>query len=321
METEFGFINRLKKNFDLPKIGDDAAVLPKNEETDLVITADLLIEDIDFRRDWAEPVQIGHKALAVSLSDIAAMGARPVWAMLSLGIPESVWKTKFIDEFYRGWFDLANRYEVELIGGDISRSPDRIVIDSIVGGEVEKNRAVRRSTANPGDLIWVTGQLGGAAAGLSLLAQGKRLSDAEGPEKALIGRQLEPCPRIPAARKLNRDDLISAMIDISDGLTADLYHICRESGVGAVITAEKIPVDENLIQINPDPAETFELALGGGEDFELLFSGRRELPQALLRDFPIAVTLIGRIDDEAGKIKLIKNEKLQSLQPKGFRHF
>src|SRR5436190_19848048 len=125
MKSEFGFINDLKSRFSLDKIGDDCAVLPKDAKTDLLVTADLLVEDVDFRLEWTTPEFLGHKALAVSLSDIAAMGGRPVWSMLSIGIPERLWWTDFVKRFYEGWAALAAKYEVELVGGDISRSTDK----------------------------------------------------------------------------------------------------------------------------------------------------------------------------------------------------
>ncbi len=138
MMSEFEFIENIRRKFSVAKIGDDCAVLPKDSKTDLVITTYLLVEDIDFRLDWAKPEFIGHKALAVSLSDVAAMGAKPVWAMLSIGVPTQIWKTNFVEKFYDGWFSLAKKFDVELVGGDVSKTPDKIVIDSIVAGEVKK---------------------------------------------------------------------------------------------------------------------------------------------------------------------------------------
>src|SRR5436190_1700034 len=163
MKSEFEFINDLKSRFSLDKVGDDCAVLPKDDKTDLLVTADLLIEDIDFRLEWTTPEFLGHKALAVSLSDIAAMSGTPKWALLSIGVAENLWKTDFLDRFYAGWHKLAAKYELELVGGDISRSHDKLVIDSIVGGEVQHGKAILRSGAKPGDGIYISGTLGGAA--------------------------------------------------------------------------------------------------------------------------------------------------------------
>jgi len=149
MVSEFQFINHIKKRFSMDRVGDDCAILPKDSTTDLLITADLLIEDIDFRLEWATPEQIGYKALAVSLSDIAAMGGTPTSALLSIGVPQSVWDNGFPERFYDGWHELGSEFEIELIGGDISRSPDKLVLDSIVLGEVQKGTAIMRSCLDP----------------------------------------------------------------------------------------------------------------------------------------------------------------------------
>jgi thiamine-monophosphate kinase len=174
-------------------IGDDCAVLPKDSKSDLVITTDLLVEDIDFRLAWSKPDFIGHKALAVSLSDVAAMGAKPGLGDAFNRRSGCIWKTDFVEKFYQGWFDLAEIHQVELIGGDVSKTPDKIVIDSIVAGEVKKNKAVLRSTAMPQDLIYATGNLGGAAFGLKLLENGERYENSK--QKSSLLRQLKPNPQ------------------------------------------------------------------------------------------------------------------------------
>ena len=147
-------------------IGDDAAIIRETAGRNTLVTTDLLLEDIDFHRDTTTPQFLGHKALAVSLSDIAAMGARPRWSLLALGITNDIWNSDFVDHFYEGFFALADRYDVRLIGGDISRSVHKLVIDSIVLGQANDGKAISRSGARPGDHVFVTGTLGGAAAGL-----------------------------------------------------------------------------------------------------------------------------------------------------------
>ncbi len=314
MLTEFDFIQNIKDRYGLDRIGDDCAVLPKDAETDLVITADLLLEDIDFRLDWTTPAKLGRKALAVSLSDIAAMGAQPKWAMLTLGVPETVWKAGFPDAFYEGWFSLAREYGVELVGGDVSRTPDKIVINSIVGGETPKGRAILRSGAKPGDVIAVTGELGGAAGGLRFLLGGGQMNEAP---TSLIDRHLLPVPRIKAGINLSALG-VSSMIDISDGLSSDLAHICQASGTGAKIFAESIPADDKLSRLGMTDEQILEIALNGGEDFELLFTIEAEKFSGL---DSLLVSAVGEVTAKAGIIELIRDGKKSVLEPKGYRHF
>ena len=316
MRSEFEFIRNIKEKYALKRVGDDCAVLSNTSKTDLVVTADMLVEDVDFRLEWTRPEFLGHKALAVSLSDIAAMGATPKWAMLSIGVPERIWKTKFLDRFYGGWFELAETHKVELVGGDVSRTPDKIVIDSIVAGDVAKGRAILRSGAKPGDSIFVTGSFGGAAAALDLLEAGARHSNARGKRRELIGRQLRPTPRIEIGKYLSSRRLASSMIDVSDGLGSDLYHICDASKVGAVIHLENIPLDANFDALSITERRAF--ALGGGEDFELLFTSNRKTITGS-RTLPIA--RIGEVTSYAGIVELVSRDSRQILPRTGYRHF
>src|SRR6185295_6941948 len=183
--NEFRFLDRLRQQAKsrehstrvITGIGDDASVIGESANHDLIVTTDLLIEGVDFYFEATPARLLGHKALAVSLSDIAAMGARPCWSFLSFGLPRARWNSSFKDEFFEGYLALADQFGVTLSGGDVSESPNGIVIDSILLGEVESNAAVRRSGARPGDQIYVTGNLGGAAAGLKLIEMGARLSE------------------------------------------------------------------------------------------------------------------------------------------------
>ena len=208
--NEFDFIKKIRDQADqrgassglLRGIGDDAAVFRSFDGTDVVISTDLLVEGIDFRRYTTQPHQLGHKALAVSLSDIAAMGARPRWTLLSIGVPNDIWDTGFIDSFYEGFFRLADRFGVKLVGGDLSRTPEQIVINSIALGECVSKREVFRTGANPGDQIYVTGFLGDAAAGLRLIERGARvhsdnpsIADTNSVDHLLL-RHLQPEPRV-----------------------------------------------------------------------------------------------------------------------------
>ena len=240
--NEFEFIKNIKKKYSLGLIGDDCAVLPKDTSTDLLISTDMLVEDIDFRLDWTTPELLGHKALAVSLSDIAAMGGSPEWALLSIGIPEALWSAKFLDRFYDGWHELANKYGVILAGGDISRTPNKLVIDSTVGGSIPTGSSVLRSGAKVGDSIYVTGPLGGAAAGLRLLNEGVKLGTDHAHDR-LLTKQLAPNARVELGQRLRESGVVTSMIDLSDGVSSDLAHICRASEVGAVLNANDLPFE------------------------------------------------------------------------------
>lgn len=340
MTTEFEFITNLKNKastFSQSKIrvgiGDDCAVLAKDSKTDLVITTDLLVEDIDFRLEWTKPEFLGHKALAVSLSDVAAMGADPVWAMLSVGIPEKIWKTDFIEKFYEGWLDLAKKFDVALIGGDVSKTPEKIVIDSIVAGETRKGKAVLRSTARVGDLIFTTGKLGGAAAGLKLLEEGERFEkNSKNLVQKLLLRQLKPSPQVEIGRIIGEKNLATAMIDLSDGISSDLSHLCGESKVGAKIFADKLPTFEKIFPQRRKGAkiedtkkliaEELDFALNGGEDFELLFTvnpKKKFQVEKELQNFPLSH--IGEITANIEIIELMAGGEVIILEPKGFRHF
>jgi thiamine-monophosphate kinase len=315
MKSEFEFISALKNKYSLQKIGDDAAVLPKDSRTDLVITTDLLVEDIDFRLDWTKPEFLGHKSLAVSLSDVAAMGAKPVWSMVSLGVPTKIWKTDFVEKFYAGYMNLAKKYDVELIGGDVSKTPDKIVIDSIAAGETKKGKAVLRSSAKPNDLIYVTGNLGGAAAGLKLLEKGEKKY------KNLLLRQLAPNPQVEIGQIIGAKNPATAAIDLSDGLSSDLAHLCRASKTGARIYAEKIPVESEISDLKFE-ISALELALHGGEDYKLLFTVNPKKKFRLEKELKNQqIFCIGEITANVEIIELITDNKTRILEPKGFRHF
>ncbi len=314
--TEFEFIKNIKNRFSLKAIGDDCAILPKDHETDMAITADLLVENVDFRLDWTTPQLLGHKALAVSLSDLAAVGATPRWAMLSIAIPEPLWTAKFLDKFYDGWHDLASANGVELIGGDISRIDSGLVIDSTVAGDVPRGSAVLRSGAVPGDGIYVTGPIGSAAGGLKLLEDGQRLS--AGGRDPLLLKQLKPEPRVDLGTKLRTSGAVTSMIDLSDGLSSDLAHICSAGGVGAVVNANDLPFDAELMAVAGSVDGMLEMALNGGEDFELLFTASDEKMSGLDLD---SIFRIGEVTANVGVIELNRNGSIELLPPKGYRHF
>jgi thiamine-monophosphate kinase len=325
---EFEFIDSLRQRFS-SHIGDDAAVVRTTAGHETVITTDLLVEDIDFRRTTAPALLLGHKALAVSLSDIAAMGARPRWSLISIGVPEDVWQSEFVDQFYEGLKSLANRYDVKLIGGDTSRTNEKIVIDSILLGECTAAHAVQRTGSEPGDQIFVTGSLGGAAAGLRLIERGAHLAeqnladdDSQKIDHVLL-RQLRPEPRVGWGMVLGDERLATAMIDISDGLSSDLNHLCSASGVGALIESSLLPIDHQVVELCGRRAlDPLQLALHGGEDFELLFTVRATDAGRLPRRVDgVEITRVGEITKKVDGVKISEGARVWELNPAGWKHF
>ena len=333
--SEFDFINTLRQRVAttsqsvIAGIGDDAAVVRSGAGKDIVISADLLVEDVDFRRTTTPPYLLGHKALAVSLSDIAAMGARPLWSMVSIGVPEDIWKTDFVERLYDGWLDLANRYGVQLIGGDTSRTPENIVIDSIVAGECAAGRSVMRAGAQAGDQIFVTGTLGAAAAGLRLIERGAHLAEQnladEDSQKLdhILLRQLCPEPRTGWGIVLGEERIATAMIDLSDGLSSDLNHLCSASGTGARIDSSLLPIDDRVVELCGRRAlDPLQLALHGGEDFELLFTVKPEDAARLPRRVDgVGIKRIGEITDSSEGVKISEGMRIWDLKPGGWKHF
>ena len=286
-------------------IGDDSAVLPIPRHHEALVTTDFSLEDVHFRRDWHSPDSVGHRCLARGLSDIAAMGGIPHAAFLSLALPLDV-PQNWADQFIAGLLKLAARYGVRLAGGDTAQSPAGMLADIVVLGSVPKGKAILRSGARIGDSLYVTGTLGSSAGALQQLRDGEKL-----PPKS-HRKHFYPEPRLAVGQFLRENKLARAMIDISDGLSTDLGHICDESKTGAVVYAELVPA-----VAGPDK---LALALHGGEEYELLFTARRD------RDIPkriagVPVTRIGEIVS-GRRMKLVKADRTsEALSPAGWEHF
>lgn len=291
-------------------IGDDCAVvqIPAGHET--LVTTDFSLEGVHFRREWHPPEVVGHRCLTRGLSDIAAMGGQPIAAFLSLAMPRNL-PQSWVDRFLRGFLKLAHRYDVTLAGGDTAESPGGILADIIVLGSAPKGTSVRRSGARAGDRIYVTGQLGGAATALKFLFAGGKLWPRDFPE------HFHPVPRIEVGRFLREKKLASAMIDISDGLSTDLSHVCEESGVGAEILGSTIP---RSTMGKPAREVDLKFALHGGDDYELLFTSprRKQIPAKIAG---VPVTEIGRIARDRRMVLLDSQGRPRSLQPRGWQHF
>ena len=318
---EFGLIDRIAARIAHSPgvtigVGDDAAAVAPTPGHLTLVTTDMLIEGIHFDLSFTSAAELGRKSLAVNLSDIAAMGGKPRHALLSLALPRSL-TVEFLDDFIDGLLGLAAEYDVALIGGDTCASPGGLVISLTVMGEQLPERVVRRDGARPGDLVFVTGTLGDAALGLELLKAG--VLRGEG-----VARQLNPPPRVREGLALAATGLPTAMIDVSDGLLADLGHILRLSGAGARLELDKIPRSDFLRSHTAATSDPFSLSLSGGEDYELLFTAPPTAAaaiQSLLAALGTPVTLIGEITSSPG-IRTISVDG-NDYQPRknGYNHF
>jgi thiamine-monophosphate kinase len=290
-------------------IGDDCAVLRVPPGRELLVTTDFSIEGTHFRREWHPPESAGHRCLARGLSDIAAMAGEPRGALLSLAAPAKL-PQGWVDRFIRGLLDLGSKFKVPLLGGDTSQSQAGILADIVVLGTVPEGKAIPRSGARPGDRIYVTGELGGSAAALELLLSGSKLRPAG------YAAHFYPEPRVNVARYLREKDLASAMIDLSDGLSTDLAHVCEESSVGAEIWSDAIPA----ASIGKKRKEVaVEFALHGGEDYELLFCAARSR-RVPPRIAGIPISEIGVING-GDRIMLMDRGSGHELRPQGWEHF
>ncbi len=302
---EFGLIERIKAKTRVDKsvicgIGDDAAVIKLNKNKFLLLTSDILIEDVHFKRQDATPYQVGRKALAVNISDIAAMGGIPKYALLSVGLPSNL-TLDFVDRLYLGIRKLAENFKINIVGGDTSSSKKLIISVSLIG-EVRNKELVTRSGAKKGDIIFVTGSLG----------------------MAWKGKHLNFTPKLEEAHTLVRNFKISSMIDISDGLSSDLWQIAKAGKVGAVLFENLIPLAKGVKALAKKKKKNpVNFALNSGEEFELLFTlspgEARKLVDSNL-DFPL--TCIGEIITAEHGLQLInRRHQLRRLKPGGFRHF
>jgi thiamine-monophosphate kinase len=303
-------------------IGDDCAILKPRAGEEIVVTTDLSLEGRHFRRDWHPAASVGHRALARGLSDIAAMGARPVAAFLSLALPGAVAKDKrWVDRVLDGLLALAKLHGVPLAGGDTSEAPgDAVIADIVLLGAAPSGRALRRSGARVGDVLCCTGALGGAAAELvALSAEPPKFAGAQADG---THPHLFPQPRLSVGQALLRRKLATACIDMSDGLSTDLAHLCEASGVAAEIDASVLPL--HVLAEKLSPKARMHGALHGGEDYELLFTARAStrVPRSI---GGVAVTRIGRIVSQrsgAAQVSLIDADgQRTALDAKGWEHF
>lgn len=333
---EFGLIGRVRKlsrgktSSAQIGIGDDAAAVALSPSHAMLVTSDLLIEDIHFNLSYTDYYSLGWKSAAVNLSDIAAMGGLPRFCLTALGIPRSASADHILD-FYRGFNRLLRLHQTELVGGDTCSSKGGLFISVTAIGEARPSRIIARSGARPGDRIFVTGTLGDSAAGLEILQMGNaefrvrnkkdKTSTAQSATARLVERHLRPVPRVAAGLSIADSGCASAMIDVSDGLSSDLFHICEQSKTGAEILIDRIPLSVSLRRLSERLGKpALQYALYGGEDYELLFT----VPPRNLRKLPflkLPVTEIGSIT--AGRTLYMRDVagRKQKLKPEGFDHF
>ncbi|MCM2358094.1 MAG: thiamine-phosphate kinase [Geobacteraceae bacterium] len=318
---EFGLIDRIAGR--VPRragvrigIGDDAAALEPSPGCVTLVTTDMLLEGVHFDLALCDPLTLGRKSLSVNLSDIAAMGGRPRHCLLSLAVPHDL-PVEFLDRFIAGFLERAAEFEVTLVGGDTCASRGGLVVAVTVMGEQRPERVVTRGGARPGDLVFVTGTLGDSALGLKLLRQGERQGGA-------VLKHLDPPPRVREGLALAEAEIPTAMIDVSDGLLADLGHILDLSGVGARLELARLPLSPPLTARTPNlGADPFLLPLAGGEDYELLFTAppdRQGAAQSALAPLGTRLSVIGEITAEGMRV-IAGDGSDYPVAVRGYNHF
>jgi thiamine-monophosphate kinase len=343
---ELEFIRDLRKkvpsggNDLIAGIGEDTAIISCSCEKDLLVTCDLMAEGVHFSLDYFKPADIGWRALAANLSDIASMGGRPLYFTMSIAVPPYLKSGPFLDEFLDGLLRCVAEYNVTLIGGDTSSSKAGLFIDIAMIGETEKGRALRRAGAKPGDFIYILGNPGRAEAGLRLFQAGWRFEKGrvcfpagKNPDSEQLATisiimlaHIHPEPCVKAGRMLSDKRIPSAMIDTSDGISTDIFHICEESGVGADLDYSAFDEGElNVVKEVLPELDVFNCIINGGEDYSLLFATSEEnsvrIEELRKIDFYPEPRLVGKITDRAGIMEIkLPDGKIRKLKPGGWEH-
>lgn len=305
-------------------IGDDCAVIRHPDGKAWLLTTDCLVEDVHFRPAFLTMEELGAKAVAVNVSDIAAMGGTPRFALVTLALPSST-PVADVDALYRGIRRSCEHYTLSLIGGDTTRAP-QMLLSLVLIGEQDEDQVVARSGASPGEAVCVTGTLGDAAFGFVLLEEGIRAEGASADIQWLLHRHVAPRPRVIIGRRIAGEGLASAMIDVSDGLATDIKHLCTASGIGARIELARLPCSSPLKELAPTRGlDPFQVALTGGEDYELLFTVPAEKLETLEYEARIVgprITRIGTTTDATEGVVVVEPDgRARPLSEEGFNHF
>ena len=326
---EFGLIHRIAPQFlenvkeNVVGIGDDCAVLPQDNNASLLVTTDLLVEDIHFLRHKIPPRELGHKALAVNLSDIAAMGGTPTAAFLSIALPKDI-SVEWLDDFFAGLNELSRLTSTPLLGGDTTKSASGLIINIAVLGKAQNDHIKYRSSAEPGDLICVTDFLGDSGGGLNIILNNLENSDNQYVQH-LVKAHHCPRPHLKEGNWLAHQSNLHAMLDVSDGIDSDIKRIMEESHVGAQVDIENIPVSESLKALSQQHGwNPTELAATGGEDYCLLCtiepSGYKNVSTLFESEFGRPLFCIGKITDDQ-KLTYYQNGSKVDLAKRGWDHF
>lgn len=323
---EFGFIDRIKEGClirsqgIIKAIGDDCAVLKSPDASAILLTTDMLVENVHFRCDQTTPFLLGRKSLAVNISDIAGMGGIPKDALVAIAVPGDI-DVEFLDELYDGIMSIATEYDINLLGGDTVSSPKNLVISITLMGEAPEDEILYRSGAAAADVIFLTGTVGSSAAGLDIAVEKRRFVKKD----LLLAAHFDPVPHVKAGRIIAASKAANSLIDVSDGIVSDLGHICDESGVGAIIEFARVPITELFREYCENYGLALEdHALHGGEDYVLLGTAPEKSVRTLeetLKSQDCSFFSIGTITKDKGIRVQYEDGSVREVNNSGFDHF
>ncbi|MFD1738209.1 thiamine-phosphate kinase [Bacillus salitolerans] len=322
IHDEFSFIKAItpkeKRREDvIVSIGDDAAIFRTEKNSDTIACTDTMVEDIHFKQETMEPFHIGFKALAANISDVAAMGGIPQYYLVSIAIPEK-WSEESLMEIYKGMEHLAEKYNMDLIGGDTVSTFGPLVLNVTVIGSVENDRGIKRSSAKPGDVVFITGNIGDSAAGLHILLNEKANKNQLSP---LVLKHQMPLPNVQAGQLLVKQDRVS-LNDISDGAASEAIEIAEASHVDIILYKSQLPFSNDILTFGFDRALNW--GLFGGEDYELIGTISQNSWEKVMAEFAkikIKITKVGEVVEGSGKVFLQSEKRREQLLKQGYNHF